>query len=140
VCIIYHIIHISKSIGKVFFNGKKKYQLVKHGGSYPGINKNDIENLHITVPPIKDQLKLVAEIEKLEQTIKTEQTKIDSAADKKKNNEKIFITKRTDTTIQMDNYGSRSNKGIKSDFINIGKITTTANSCHSKACVRLKLY
>ena len=62
----------------------KQMEASKHGGSYPSINKNDIENLKIPVPPIAEQEKLVKQIEKLEQIIAENQAKIDSSADKKK--------------------------------------------------------
>lgn len=55
-----------------------------HGGSYPSLNKNDIENFKIPVPPFAEQQKLIKEIEKLEDKIKVEQAKIDSSAYKKK--------------------------------------------------------
>ena len=62
----------------------KQMEASKHGGSYPSINKDDIENFKIPVPPIAEQKKLVGEIEKLEQEIKTNQTIIDISADQKK--------------------------------------------------------
>ena len=43
-----------------------------------------IEDIKIPVPPIAEQKKLVGEIEKLEQTIKANQAKIDFSADQKK--------------------------------------------------------
>jgi type I restriction-modification system DNA methylase subunit/restriction endonuclease S subunit len=49
------------------------------------------ENYRIPVPPLNDQMKLVAEIEKLEQIIKTEQIKIDTSADKKKEIMKKYL-------------------------------------------------
>ncbi|MGL4982956.1 MAG: N-6 DNA methylase [Treponemataceae bacterium] len=53
-------------------------------GSYPSINKTDIENFKILVPPIKDQVRAINHIEKLEQIIIVEQAKIDASIDKKK--------------------------------------------------------
>lgn len=69
----------------------KQMEASKHGGSYPSINKDDIENLKIPVPPIAEQKKLVAEIEKLEQEIKTNQAIIDSSADQKKEIMKKYL-------------------------------------------------
>ena len=43
-----------------------------------------IKGITIDVPPIKDQEKTINEIEKLENIIRKEQTKIDSATEKKK--------------------------------------------------------
>ncbi len=54
------------------------------GGVIPQLTVPNVKNLKIPVPPIAEQNKLVAEIEKLEHVIQTEQAKIDSSADKKK--------------------------------------------------------
>jgi restriction endonuclease S subunit/type I restriction-modification system DNA methylase subunit len=62
----------------------KQMEASKHGGSYPSINKNDIENLKIPVPPIAEQEKLANQIEKLEQIIAKNQAKIDDAPNNKK--------------------------------------------------------
>ena len=62
----------------------KQMEASEHGGSYPSINKNDIENLKIPVPPISEQEKLVNQIEKLEQIIAKNQAKIDDAPNNKK--------------------------------------------------------
>lgn len=48
--------------------------------SYPSINKEDIENFQIPVPPLSEQTALVAEIEKLEAKIAEGQSIIQSAA------------------------------------------------------------
>ncbi|MCC7224509.1 MAG: restriction endonuclease subunit S, partial [Chitinophagales bacterium] len=48
--------------------------------SYPSINKEDIENFQIPVPPLTEQTALVAEIEKLEAKIAEGQSIIQSAA------------------------------------------------------------
>ena len=61
----------------------KQMEASKHGGSYPSINKDDIENFKIPVPSIKDQLKLIEKIEKLEAIIKREQDIITVSTDKK---------------------------------------------------------
>ena len=61
----------------------KQMEASKHGGSYPSINKDDIENFKIPVPPIKDQLKLIEKIEKLETIIKRKQDIITASTDKK---------------------------------------------------------
>ena len=61
----------------------KQMEASKHGGSYPSINKDDIENFKIPVPSIKDQLKLIEKIEKLEAIIKREQDIITASTDKK---------------------------------------------------------
>lgn len=53
-------------------------------GSYPSINKDDIENFTINLPSLKEQIKLVSEIEQYEKKMKIEKAKIDSSADKKK--------------------------------------------------------
>jgi type I restriction enzyme M protein len=53
-------------------------------GKFTMANLTTIKNLKIPVPPIAEQEKLVAKIEKLEQTIAVQQTKIDSAGERKK--------------------------------------------------------
>ncbi len=65
-------------------NLMREMENTMHGGSYPSLNKNDIKNFKIPVPPIKEQEKLVKQIEKLEQIIITEQLMIDSSVDNKK--------------------------------------------------------
>jgi restriction endonuclease S subunit len=69
----------------------KQMEATKHGGSYPSINKNDIENFKLQVPSTKDQIKLVEEIEKLEKVIIKEQLKIDTSTDKKKEIMKKYL-------------------------------------------------
>ncbi len=51
--------------------------------SYPSINKSDIENFKIPVPPISEQKKLVSAIEKLESQINEAKTIIESAGGQK---------------------------------------------------------
>lgn len=63
----------------------------KHGGSYPSLNKNDIENFDFPVPPIEEQIKLVAEIEQSEHKIAIEQIKINGSAEKKKSVMKKYL-------------------------------------------------
>jgi type I restriction-modification system DNA methylase subunit len=60
-------------------------------GSYPSINKDDIENFTINLPSLKEQVKLVSEIEQYEKKMKAEQAKIDSSADKKKEVMKKYL-------------------------------------------------
>lgn len=69
----------------------KQMEASKHGGSYPSINKDDIENFKIPVPPIKDQLKLIEKIEKLEAIIKREQDIITASTDKKNDVMKKYL-------------------------------------------------
>lgn len=69
----------------------KQMEASKHGGSYPSINKDDIENFKIPVPPIKDQLKLIEKIEKLEAVIIREQNIITASTDKKKEVMKKYL-------------------------------------------------
>jgi restriction endonuclease S subunit len=52
------------------------------GAAQPGLSVQKILTVSTPVPPLNDQLKLVKEIEALEQVIKVEQTKIDTSADK----------------------------------------------------------
>lgn len=58
----------------------KEMENTMQGGSYPSLNKNDIENFKIPVPSIKEQIKLVEEIEKFEQKISDNQKIIDSSS------------------------------------------------------------
>ena len=53
-------------------------------GQYPSINKSDIENLKIPVPPLSVQQEIVAEIEGYEAQIVACQKTMTEAADKKK--------------------------------------------------------
>jgi len=53
-------------------------------GQYPSINKSDIENLKIPVPPLSVQQEIVAEIEGFEAQIAECQKTMNEAADKKK--------------------------------------------------------
>ncbi|MCA6368823.1 MAG: N-6 DNA methylase [Cytophagales bacterium] len=53
-------------------------------GSYPSINKTDIENFSINYPDNKGQLKLISDISKLEKKILDNQNKMNSSAAKKK--------------------------------------------------------
>ncbi len=50
------------------------------GIGVPGINRNDIYQLQIPVPPLPIQEKLVSEVEKLEQEINKNQKIIDESA------------------------------------------------------------
>lgn len=52
------------------------------GAAQPGLSVQKILTVSTPVPPLKDQLKLVEEIEELEQAIKKEQAKIDTSVEK----------------------------------------------------------
>jgi restriction endonuclease S subunit len=61
----------------------KEMENTMHGGSYPSLNKNDIQNFKIPVPPFAEQQKLVAEIEAIEAQIAINQQIINEAAAQK---------------------------------------------------------
>jgi restriction endonuclease S subunit len=54
-----------------------------HGGSYPSLNKEDIENIKIPVPPLSDQTALITAIAELEEQIAAHQETIAAAAAQK---------------------------------------------------------
>jgi type I restriction enzyme S subunit len=54
-----------------------------HGGSYPSLNKKDIENFKIPIPPIEEQRKVISEIDKLEKLKMENQKIIDNAVENK---------------------------------------------------------
>lgn len=60
-------------------------------GSYPSINKDDIENFTINLPSLPEQLKLVSEIEKFEKKIKVEEAKITNSTYMKKEVMKKYL-------------------------------------------------
>jgi len=53
-------------------------------GQYPSINKTDIENFYIPVPPLTEQQRIVSEIEEYETQISTAQTVMASASTRKR--------------------------------------------------------
>ena len=61
----------------------KQMEVAMPKGSYPSINKTDIENFTISIPPIAEQESLVTLIEALETKIAGNQTIINNASSKK---------------------------------------------------------
>jgi len=61
----------------------KEMSNTMHGGSYPSLNKKDIENFKIPVPSIEKQREIIKEIDKLEKRKITNQKIINSATENK---------------------------------------------------------
>lgn len=77
---------ISKYLYYLFMYNNNLMEQIKVAmpkGQYPSINEDDIKNFKIPVPPLSEQQKIVAKIEKLEKQIAEAQTIIDNSKQQK---------------------------------------------------------